>query len=536
MSRGGKVDGIFGRVRLFPVLALASFACLALSFPLADTDIWWHLAAGREIWRTGKILHADSFCSSSMGTPWIDLHWGFQILVWRLWSWFGNGGLVILRVVLPLLAIGSALCRRLAWSTALAGCLALWILRDFVDARPLLLSLLLLVAVQCALERAHRWGMFRVVLACLACQVALSNVQGLFLLGPMLVAGFAYGDWREGRHRAALEGLGLCAGMLIASLANPYGIHAFGLAGKIAGRIVPGATNIFSSQIPENAPLWVWAAEDPRRLVPLAWLGSGVAILWRRDAWSRGRLFLLAGSAILSFMAVRNLPLLCLEAAFCMDPFRHGPILRLWTISAAAVVLALALQAGLEKRWDLCGSSVAPFRLPGKTALALIRDSARPVFHEIRAGGWLAWNLDAPGSCWADTRLVLHDERFLSEYLDAVDRPEHFPLYARRWNFGFALIPLVEFPRFHPLAAFLLRSREWSLVDCDGAWALFERRQDVDTSPRAFATIPTDSISAELSRRFHGNHLLESAAREATLAFFLGGGRSDLARSWAARP
>jgi hypothetical protein len=323
--------------------------------------------------------------------------------------------------------------------------------------------------------------------------------------------------------------------MLLASLANPYGIHAFGLAGKIAGRIVPTATNLYSSEIPENAPLWTWIAEDPRRLVSLVWLGSGVAILWRRDERSRGRLFLLLGCAILSLMAVRNLPLLCLETAFCLDPVRRDPSSRIWTISTAAVVLTLSLQAGLQKRWDIWGSSVAPFRLPGESALALVRSSAMPVFHEIRVGGWLEWELDAPGSCWADTRMVLHDARFLSDYLDAADHPEHFRAYADRWNFGYALLPLVEFPRFHPLASFLLHSPEWTLVDCDGAWALFERRQDTGLSGKASATVSTDSISASLSHRFRGNPRLEAVASHAVRSFFLDGGRSDLARAWAAR-
>jgi len=517
-------------VRLFPVLALALFACLALSFPLADTDIWWHLAAGREICRSGAILHADSFCVSSAGTSWVDLHWGFQVLVWKIWSLLGNSGLVLLRVASPILVFALASGRRWAWSTALAGCLGIWILRDFVDARPLLLSLLLLAAIQLALESAPRRGKVRSALYCLGCQVALSNVQGLFLLGPALVVGFAAGDWGDGRRKDALQKLALCAGMLLASLANPYGIHAFDLAAKIAGRIIPSSTNPFSSEIPENAPLWTWIAEDPRRLVPLIWLGSGVAILWRPGEGSRGRLVLLLGAAILSAAAVRNLPLLCLEAAFCVDPFRRNPTSRIWTISAGAVVLSLAFLAASQKRWDPVDSLIAPFRLPGESTLAKIRTAESPVFHEIRAGGWISWKLDGRGRCWADTRLVLHDARFLSEYLDAVDHPDRFPIWASRGRFGYALLPIVEFPRFHRLAAFLLGSPEWTLVDCDGAWALF-RKRDGSELPVAEAAISADSVEAELSRRFQGNPRLEGRAREATKSFLLAGGRSDMARS-----
>ena len=525
----GKVDGIFAPVRLFPVLGLALFACMALSYPLSDTDIWWHLAAGREICRTGHLLWADHFCLSSLGAPWTDLHWGFQLAVWKLWTLLGNRGLVFLRIALPLAAVLVAMGRRLSWPTAWAACLGIWILRPFVDARPLLFSLFLLATIQFALEASPRWGKRVAALSILGCQVFLVNVQGLFLLGPLLVAGYATGDWLEGRRRDALEKFALVAGMLLASLANPYGFHAFDLAVRIAGRIAPVATNPFSSEIPENAPLWNWIADDPRRLVPLAWFASAVAVLWRPGAGSRGRTLLLAGTAILAAIAVRNLPLLCLEAAFCVDPSRRNPLIRIWTISASAVVASLLLVSAFQKRWDLGDSWIAPFRLPGNSALSRIRASDAPVFHEVRAGGWIWWNSDIAGRCWADTRLVLHDQEFLSGYLDVVDHPGRFPAYSKRWNFGFALLPVVEFPRFHPLAAFLMRSPDWTLVDCDGAWALF-RRRDADGIPRD--AISADSISAWLTRRFDGNPLLESEAREATLSFFRAGGRDDLARAW----
>jgi hypothetical protein len=529
----GKVDGIFALVRFFQGLVLLLFACAALSFPVSDTDVWWHLAAGREICRIGSFLHEDRFCLSSIGTSWTDLHWGFQVLIWKVWSHSGIPGLVFLRILLPCAAILLALERRISWTTVLAGCIGLWILRSFVDVRPLLVSLLLLVAIQTAIEASPRWGKVRPILVCLGCQVLLTNVQGLFLLGPLLVAAFGVGDWWEGYHGSAMEKFALCAAMLVASLANPYGIHAFELAGRIAARITPSSSNPFSTEIPENAPLWTWIMEEPRRIVPLAWLASAAVLFWRGGPGARGRLLVVTASAILAVAAVRNLPLSCLEIAFCLDTRRSDPVSRVWTISASAVVLALALLAGIQKRWDVGAWSIAPFRLPGESALAKIHASDAPVFHELRAGGWITWKLDVNGRCWADTRLVLHDDRFLSQYLDAVDHPENFPAFARHWNFGFALLPLVEFPRFHPLAQGLLRSPDWVMVDCDGAWALFQKR-GLGGIPRP--EMSTDSVWSALERRFAASQLLESTARGATLSFFRNSGRDDLVASWPSRP
>ena len=67
---------------------------VALTFVLGcfldkDTDIWWHLRAGREILGGGGIPRTDSYLFSATGAEWIDLHWGFQAVA----AWiFMHGG------------------------------------------------------------------------------------------------------------------------------------------------------------------------------------------------------------------------------------------------------------------------------------------------------------------------------------------------------------------------------------------------------------------------------------------------------------
>ena len=59
------------------------------AFPLKDADIYWHLRTGDLIRQTGKVPQTDIFTFTREGTPWIDLHWIFQIGV----SWlFERGG------------------------------------------------------------------------------------------------------------------------------------------------------------------------------------------------------------------------------------------------------------------------------------------------------------------------------------------------------------------------------------------------------------------------------------------------------------
>ena len=54
---------------------------LGLLFPLYDTDFWWHLRTGEWILRQGWVPQLDLYTFTDADRPWIDLHWGFQVLI-----------------------------------------------------------------------------------------------------------------------------------------------------------------------------------------------------------------------------------------------------------------------------------------------------------------------------------------------------------------------------------------------------------------------------------------------------------------------
>src|SRR4051794_17891599 len=79
-----------GLVGLFIALAF-----LLGVFPLKDADIYWHLRTGQIIRQTGQVPSVDHFTFTREGSPWIDLHWVFQIGV----SWLHErGGAVALNL------------------------------------------------------------------------------------------------------------------------------------------------------------------------------------------------------------------------------------------------------------------------------------------------------------------------------------------------------------------------------------------------------------------------------------------------------
>jgi hypothetical protein len=75
------------------VLLLVGAASTGLA-PAADGDVWWHLAAGREMLARGGWLFTDPFSSGAAGRPWIDVHWLFQLVVYAIHAALGLAGLV----------------------------------------------------------------------------------------------------------------------------------------------------------------------------------------------------------------------------------------------------------------------------------------------------------------------------------------------------------------------------------------------------------------------------------------------------------
>lgn len=71
--------------------------------PMGSFDIWWHLKTGQLILGGRGIPQVDWYLFTDWGRPWIDLHWGFQVLVALLYS-LGGVNLLIVTKALCLVA------------------------------------------------------------------------------------------------------------------------------------------------------------------------------------------------------------------------------------------------------------------------------------------------------------------------------------------------------------------------------------------------------------------------------------------------
>lgn len=522
--------------KLIASIIVGSAACFFFWYPISDGDIFWHLAAGREIVRTHAVPHLDPFAFTSRELPWIDLHWLFQVGMFGTQGCLGLQGILIANSLFLGLAAG-LLFFLYAPAQALLFGASLWIaslfeIRYLAPHRPIMVSLFLLAAFICCLESYERRNRVRYLACLLPLQILWTNSQPLFLLGPAIVLAWLLAEFAQAGLLGGSEGQAAkrrivpLAGALLATccapLANPYGAKAFGLAFMLFHRTRPSYDNLFSRFIGENRPLpalfgtpdahYAWAT--------LALAAVACALIALRPRAVRLPLaFVAAGMGYLAFRAERNiilgffsaLPLISaqLPAASASLRERAPALLRRARIPVllAAVSLAgiaISLHALVLRR--VAGSGpVSPFSFPDGSVAYL---ASHPIegngFNADRYGGYLLWNRYPPRQVFIDTRYALRPDSFLAEYAALLEDPGRFRSACERYGITYAILPTAFVTAYIPLAGRLLNDPDWRLVYADGTEALFYKSEGAGSLDLGDGRV-VDSLFRDIRSSWKGN-------------------------------
>jgi len=213
------------RLLMFELVVLTSLLGCFLD---KDMDIWWHLRAGGDILAGRGIPRIDSYLFGAPGAEWIDLHWGFQVAT--AWT-FQHGGFAALTVAAAI-AAGIAVALGLAATAdARSGIAAVWCWLPVVFVmsarfypRPEVVSLICLASYLLVLTSADRRP--RAVWLLVPIQLVWVNVQGLFVLGPIVLGcwlvGCALEERGAGGPRPWRERWAVAAAVALSCFANPY--------------------------------------------------------------------------------------------------------------------------------------------------------------------------------------------------------------------------------------------------------------------------------------------------------------------------
>lgn len=92
-----------------PLIAILVLVVVLALGVQADGDLWWHIAAGREILESGP-PHVDTWSYTAAGAPWIHHEWLYGAMLAWVFDHFGTAGLLSFRGL---------------WLASTAGCMAL---------------------------------------------------------------------------------------------------------------------------------------------------------------------------------------------------------------------------------------------------------------------------------------------------------------------------------------------------------------------------------------------------------------------------
>lgn len=211
------------------ILLLLAGAVLFLSFgytEMAGSDMWWHLAAGRELTQTSNPWMIDDWSFTAHGDDWLNHEWLSDLIYYGWVSLFGVESIVYwkwLTVVATFLLLQCALTRSTGEPIAafFAAALAAAVAAPFIDLRPHLYSLLFYCGlIYLLLERETTRRLLVVMF------LVWVNLHGGFFFGLMALAVllFPWRDFSGRRLQAALVTGFFCAAVC---LLNPSGIQTF---------------------------------------------------------------------------------------------------------------------------------------------------------------------------------------------------------------------------------------------------------------------------------------------------------------------
>jgi hypothetical protein len=471
------------------VLFIALFA-MAVRTP-ADTDMWWHLGAGRAIVTTGHIPYADEFSFTVRGKPWVDVYWLAQAGMYALYSLGGNVALAVLVAVLVVAAFafiypqmeGGPFLRAFVVVLGATASSVIW------SPRPQTLSFALLAATG-YIVYLYKWRRINRLWVLIPVFVLWGNVHGGYALGLMLMGSVIMGDalnrltgraaapevmtWRE---IGILIGVGSLCGLAL--LVNPYTLGTWVLPFRTIG------IKTLQGFIQE------WASPDFHNLYeqPMLWLLFGLLALAGLSGrgWDWSDLVVVVVFGYSAFLARRNIapfalvavPVLARQAA----PFVEAVSSRIRlpvsarqdlkpALSSALnwlIVILVALVASLK-----CGIALSPQMIDKAQrqtvpvrAVEWVKQNhvAGPIYNSYAWGGYLLWALPEE-PVFVDGRTDVYDE-FLAEYIKVMFVRPGWQDVLDRYGVRLALIE-----RDGLLATMLATQPEWRLAYRDDQAAI----------------------------------------------------------------
>jgi len=387
----------------------AAAALLAATQPISDTDLFWHLATGRETLAHG-IVRTDLFSWTVRGTAVSTDQWLGQVVLYGAYGaldWWGVALVRILSVgaLLVFVVLNASAGRALRpLAVVLAVLPALVLTRVLWVDRPELLGLVCF-AVLLLLLRLGRDGDARALGGCVVVLAVWANLHGSFALGAVLVVvACIEGALRDVSRRSLYVATALLA--VGATLLTPALLGTW---------TAPG----FHFLSPPR-DIQEWALIDVATPLGIAYVVTLALLVIAALAGPRPDtrvIVILVPVAFLSLTAARQAPLLAIAAAPLFAD-RLDALLSARASAPAPLGRAASVFFALAAILLVVAVGIAP-RQPDERAFPVAALTSLPngdgTLNRYEWGGWLIWR--APQTpVFVDGRLTPYTNGVLEDY------------------------------------------------------------------------------------------------------------------------
>lgn len=296
---------------------LAATIAFRTSRTLADPDLWWHLKAGEELWRSGRIPRTDPYSYLSAGHSWINHEWLAELVTYAVFATAADRGLIVFKMGVALaLVFGCWRLLRRRGSSVLGAAFitayaAVVMLPGLGAVRPQLFSYGAFLILLVLLDRVEQ-GAPRALWLAPPIFAVWANLHGGFMAGLAALAIWAVVRAARPlgsapRGEALARRLGSLAPPLVASVAatlvNPYGVQLW--------RFLPSGM-LSRPELDEWNTIQIVAFEGAAYLVVLTAAAAG--LIWSRRPRSAAMIAVFVFAACLPLVARRHAPLFALAA------------------------------------------------------------------------------------------------------------------------------------------------------------------------------------------------------------------------------
>ncbi len=477
------------------VLGLLLFVCAGYyAVPLADSDFWWHIAAGRDILQHGALPAADPFGVFSTADvirsdTVLKGQWLGQVVLYGLFEAGGVNAVVAFRVAVLLACITliyiRARCLAAMSPLALWSVLALVALNaaGFGGERPQLLSFLFAALFFVCIDLARQRCEWRWLLPLPLITVLWANSHGGVILGVVLLALWSVMGWLDrsmARHEhgrwLAMSGL-----VFLASLLAPNGIQTYLYLLQLEGSVLQQRTSEYISALQVYELGYVWSQVWIYGYFALAM--AGLIGLLKLHRWREAAVVAFLAAISMSsyryfaFFLFIAAPYLIMGLARLMPNKVNERATPRRIQALVAVTLVIVLASGVIRGTVFHGGlyqAAYPIAIADSVEQQKLRGRA---FNNLEWGGYLLWRLGGQVQPYIDGRM-LDMSRFPPYTHILWATPQGIQRFNRN---NFQLVILPYHGRFDPqrykLIDYLATRRDWRLAYRDAQGVVFVHRQ-----------------------------------------------------------